>query len=160
MKVIDREVSRTGIFPAGNARTTVNSKVSLEKVPLFEGLSKKELRLVLKECLQEDFLAGERIVAEGEPGGRFYLILQGQAKVIVADKPQGSLGPGEFFGEISIIDRRPRSATVTAQTSVRALSIASWNFLAVMNENFPIARKVMGQLCGRIRDRENGALRS
>jgi CRP/FNR family cyclic AMP-dependent transcriptional regulator len=104
----------------------------LAKVPLFEGLSKKELRSLANELQEETFNAGEDIVTAGKPGGRFYLIIDGRAKVIKGDRTRNSLGPGDYFGEISIIDKGPRSATVRADTYVRALSIASWNFLSVL----------------------------
>ena len=126
----------------------------LAKVPLFQGLSKKELRSVARECEEETFNAGQDIVAAGKAGGRFYLIIDGQAKVVSGNRTKASLGPGDFFGEISIIDKGPRTATVTAVGYVRALSIASWNFLSVMEENFSIARKIMQTLCGRIREND------
>jgi CRP/FNR family cyclic AMP-dependent transcriptional regulator len=126
----------------------------LARVPLFEGLSKKEIKRVASECNEETFNEGQNIVDEGKSGGRFYLIIDGQAKVISRNRTRTTLGPGDFFGEISIIDGGPRSATVRADGYVRALSIASWNFLSVMEENFPIARKVMEQLCDRIREHD------
>jgi CRP/FNR family cyclic AMP-dependent transcriptional regulator len=124
----------------------------LSKVPLFEGLSKKELRSVAKELQEETFNSGQDIVTAGKPGGRFYLIVDGQAKVIKGDRARSTLGPGDYFGEISIIDKGPRSATVRADSYVRALSIASWNFLSVLEENFSIARKIMETLCARVRE--------
>jgi CRP/FNR family cyclic AMP-dependent transcriptional regulator len=126
----------------------------LAKVPLFEGLSKKEIRRVAKEFKEEHFNAGQNIVVQGKSGGRFYLIVDGRAKVISGNRTRATLGPGDFFGEISIIDNHPRSATVLADEYVRAMSIASWNFLSVMEENFSIAKKVMQRLCERIREHE------
>jgi CRP/FNR family cyclic AMP-dependent transcriptional regulator len=126
----------------------------LSSVPLFEGLSKKELRTVVKEAEEEVFNPGRDIVAEGKSGGRFYLIVSGRAKVSQGGRGRATLGPGDFFGEMSILDKGPRSATVTADSRVEALSIASWNFLALMQENFSIARKVMQHLSERIREKE------
>jgi CRP/FNR family cyclic AMP-dependent transcriptional regulator len=124
----------------------------LAKVPLFEGLSKKELRSLAKELKEESFNAGQDIVTGGKPGGRFYLIVDGRAKVIQGNRTKSTLGPGDYFGEMSIIDKGPRSATVRADTYVRALSIASWNFLSVLEENFSIARKIMETLSARVRE--------
>lgn len=126
----------------------------LAGVPLFEGLSKKELKAVLKEAEEEDFNEGQNIVVEGRSGGRFYLILEGRAKVLVGDRAKTTLRAGDFFGEMSIIDKQPRTATVRSETYVRTLSIASWNLLALMEENFPIALKIMRHLSERIREHD------
>lgn len=126
----------------------------LAEVPLFEGLSKKELKTVLKESEEEDFNSGQIIVAEGKSGGRFYLILEGRAKVLAGTRTKAILRTGDFFGEMSIIDKQPRTATVQADTYVRTLSIASWNFLALMEENFSLAHKVMSHLTERIREND------
>ena len=129
------------------------SDALLARVPLFEGLSKKELRSIAKELQEETFNEGQDIVTAGKAGGRFYLIVDGRAKVIKGDRTRTTtLGPGDYFGEMSIIDKGPRSATVRAESYVRALSIASWNFLSVLEENFSIARKIMETLSARIRE--------
>lgn len=123
----------------------------LRRVPLFEGLSKPQLRYVLRETKEEPFSPGQTIVREGTSGGRFYLILEGRAKVIINNRSRRTLGPGDFFGELSLIDREPRSATVQAETHIRALSIASWNFLALLQEHWSMGHKVMVELSKRIR---------
>ena len=130
------------------------NEAMLSRVPLFEGLTKKELRSLAKELQEETFNAGQDIVTAGKPGGRFYLILDGRAKVIQGDRTKATLGPGDYFGEMSIIDKGPRSATVRADGYVRALSIASWNFLSVLEENFSIARKIMETLSARVREKD------
>lgn len=126
----------------------------LGKVPLFEGLTKKELKSVLRECEEEVFSQGQDIVVQGKSGGRFFLILEGRAKVTIGGRARGTLGPGDAFGEISIIDKKPRSATVTAETPIKALAITSWNFLSILQENWPITNKILQQLCARVRENE------
>lgn len=126
----------------------------LGKVPLFHGLSKRELEHIFRETEEETFSAGTRIVSEGESGGRFFVLLEGRASVSIGDRKRGRLGPGDFFGEMSLIDGQPRSATVTADSYVVARSIAPWNFLALLEENWPMNRKVLVALTRRIREME------
>lgn len=123
---------------------------ALKRVPLFEGLSGAELKYILGETQEVMYSPGQTIVAEGQPGGRFYLIAEGQAKVTVGGRKRRNLGPGDYFGEMSLLAGGARTATVTAESHVKALAIASWNFLALMEEHFSMTRKIMGHLCRRI----------
>lgn len=129
----------------------------LKRVPLFEGLSKSDLKSVLKETNSESFPAGRMIVREGSAGGRFFLIIQGLAKVSINGRIRSTLGPGDFFGEMSLIDRSPRSATVIAETRVDALSLASWNLLALLEEHWALTHKVLKVLAARIRELDKAA---
>ena len=126
----------------------------LGKVPLFQGLSKRELEHIFRETEEETFSAGTRMVREGESGGRFFVILDGKATVTVNGRKRGTLGPGDFFGEMSLLDGQPRSATVTADSYLVARSIAPWNFLALLEENWTMNRKVLVSLTRRIREME------
>ncbi|HVF12851.1 MAG TPA: cyclic nucleotide-binding domain-containing protein [Actinomycetota bacterium] len=129
----------------------------LKRVPLFEGLSRSDLKAVLKETNAETFPAGRVIVKEGSAGGRFFLIIEGLAKVSINGRTRTTLGPGDFFGEMSLIDRSPRSATVTAETGVQALSLASWNLLALLEEHWALTHKVLKVLAARIRELDRDA---
>lgn len=123
-------------------------------VPLFEGLTDKELRSIHAAGKEVDHAAGSTMVAEGDEGLGFHLILDGQASVTVGGAKRASLGPGDYFGEMSLIDGGPRSATVTADTPVRALAITSWAFTPILNKNPEIARKMLLELSRRLRDLE------
>lgn len=123
----------------------------LQKIPLFQGMSKAHLRSLLKQTNLEKFPSGKVIVAEGDPGGRMFLILDGLAKVSVKGRNRTTLGPGDFFGEISLLDKGPRSATVTAETSVEALSLTSWNFLSLMQEHWTMNAAVLRSLAQLVR---------
>jgi CRP-like cAMP-binding protein len=130
-------------------------KTSLEllgSVGLFEGLSKKELTQIHRQAREGEFPAGEVIVNEGETGVGFHLILSGRAKVTTGKKTIANLGPGDFFGELSLIDRGPRTATVTAQTGLRTLSLVSWEFLPLLDRNPSIARKMLVVITRRLRN--------
>ena len=123
----------------------------LGSVPLFEGLSRKELAQIEKLGKEVSFDPGRTIVQEGENGVGFHLILEGKAKVTVGRRTRMSLGPGDWFGELSLIDQGPRTATVTADTPVHTFSLVSWDFLSLVDKNPKIARKVMVEMAHRLR---------
>lgn len=127
------------------------SAQALRAVPLFAGLSDKELKAVARDVKEERFGAGEDLVVEGQHGGPFFLILDGEASLIVNGRARKRLGPGDYFGEMALLDREPRSATVRTETDVRVLTATSWNFLALLEENWPVTRKVLAELSRRIR---------
>ena len=124
----------------------------LAGVSLFEGLSRRELKDIEEMGREVEFAPGQTIVTEEETGLGFHLILQGKARVTVRGRSRGTLGPGKFFGELSLIDRGPRTATVTAETPVKTLAIASWDFVRMLDKSPSVARKVMVELCRRLRN--------
>ena len=126
----------------------------LAGVDLFKGLSKKELRAIADMAKEMHFSPGQRVVTEGEEGGRFHMILDGKAKVTVAGRTRNVLGPGAYFGEVSLIDGGPRSATVAAETPLRTLALAAWNFRPLMKELPGIAPKILVEMCRRLRSNE------
>ena len=126
----------------------------LAEVDLFTVLTKKELTKIHDAGKEVTFPAGRTIVTEGENGVGFHLILKGKAKVTVNNRLRSNLGPGDYFGEMAIIDRGTRSATVMADTDVTTLSIASWDFMPVLSENFEMCRKILVELSRRLRSAE------
>jgi CRP/FNR family transcriptional regulator, cyclic AMP receptor protein len=130
---------------------TKDAETMLKSVPIFEGLSKKELQAVMSSAKEIEYAPGREIIKEGATGVGFHLILEGQANVIVGDHAQAKLGPGDYFGEMSLIDGGPRSATVTADSAVRTLSLASWEFTPLLDSNPSIARKMLIELSRRLR---------
>src|SRR5687768_15572757 len=125
---------------------------ALSKVPLFEGLSKRDLKRIADEMREESFPQGKEIVREGQMGGRMYVILSGRCSVNVNGRKRGSLAAGDHFGVISMLDKGLRSATVVADGLVDAISLSSWNFLALMEEFPTISRKVMAELARLVRE--------
>jgi CRP/FNR family cyclic AMP-dependent transcriptional regulator len=123
----------------------------LGSVSLFEGLTKRELAQIEKLGKEVNFPPDKTIVTEGENGVGFHLILEGKAKVVIGNRKRSTMGPGEWFGELSLIDRGPRTATVTTETPVRTFSLLSWEFLPVLDKNPKITRKIMVEMCRRIR---------
>jgi CRP-like cAMP-binding protein len=126
----------------------------LARVKLFDGLSKKELHEVLRLAGEVPHPAGKDIVVEGAEGTGFHLILSGEASVIQRGRRKHKLGPGDFFGDIALIDRGPRSATVRAETPVNTLSIAAWDFRPLLLEHPAMAYKILLELCRRLRAAE------
>lgn len=126
-------------------------KELLGDVSLFEGLSKQDLTKIEKLGKEVEFPKGKTIVTEGEDGVGFHLILEGKAAVIVGGRKRSTMGPGTWFGELSLIDRGPRTATVTTETPVRTFSLLSWEFLPLLDKNPKIARKIMIEMCRRLR---------
>src|SRR5438270_13194470 len=102
----------------------------------------------------EDDRSGRALATAGEQGGRFYLILEGNAQVTIAGEQWAELGPGEYFGEISLIDGEPRSASVTAASDLRVLSLASFTFAPLLVEHPTITRKILLEMCARLRRAE------
>src|SRR3954447_10344954 len=95
----------------------------LAGIDLFAGLTRKQLGAIADECRERRFRAGTEIVAEGDTGGRLYVIRSGSAVVNVRGTEVDSIGPGAVFGEIAVIDRGPRSAQVVAVTDVDTYSL-------------------------------------
>jgi CRP-like cAMP-binding protein len=100
------------------------------------------------------FDEGKPIVEEGATGAGFHLILEGEAAVLVGGRKRASLGPGDYFGEMALLDGGPRSATVKAMTPVHTLTLASWAFVPLVDKNPPIARKLLVELSRRLRNLE------
>ncbi len=141
-------------------KNTEHAKLQmLRSVPLFEGLKRKELAELMTASKEKSYPEGRVIVQEGTEGVGFHLLLEGEATVTMGGKRKAVLGAGDYFGEISVIDGGPRTATVTASTPIRLLSITSWAFMPMATKNPLVARKVMLTLCERLRAARHDALR-
>lgn len=126
----------------------------LGRVQLFQGLSRKDLIAVLRTAGEVDHAAGREVLREGAEGVGFHLILSGTATVMQRGRTLRTLGPGDSFGDIAVIDGGPRSATVRADEPLRTLSLTAWHFKAVLVEHPTIAYKLLLELCRRLRDAE------
>jgi CRP-like cAMP-binding protein len=124
----------------------------LKSVPLFGALSRGELNDVVDLAREELFSPGQDIVTEGQAGGPFFTITEGRADVIVHGKKVRELGPGSHFGEMALFEGTPRSATVRASTHVKALAITSWNFLALLQDNWDLTKKILAELSRLVRE--------
>jgi CRP-like cAMP-binding protein len=123
----------------------------LRTVPLFSGMTDRAVGAVADLAEEITFEAGEPLVTEGEPGDAFYVLIEGVADVTQRGAPVTSLGPGSILGEISLIDGRPRTATVTCAEPIRAAVIRRPGFERLM-DSFPAVRLgVLMSLTERVR---------
>ena len=130
----------------------------LSEVQMFSSLNKKELGLISRVADVVKLDAGTEIVAEGSIGHEFYLILEGEAVVRKGRRKIATLGPGRYFGELALLDKGPRSATVAAETAVEALVIGQREFLGVLDEVPAVAHKLLVSMAARLRDADTKAL--
>jgi CRP/FNR family transcriptional regulator, cyclic AMP receptor protein len=131
----------------------------LKEVPLFEECSGKQLRSLAKITKVFDVAVGTEIARAGEPGDEFFLIIDGSARVEVSPEQHVLLGPGKFFGEMSLLDGGPRSATVVANTPVRLLVISRRNFSVLLKDVPDLVETLLVTLSKRVRQAEERAER-
>ena len=123
----------------------------LAGVPIFSELSQKELREIARAGKEVSHRQGAVLAREGDPGVGFFLITDGTAGVSVRGNPRRKLGPGDFFGEISLLDQGPRTATVTAETPISMLALTQWVFKRLIEQNPSIASKMLKVMAQRLR---------
>jgi CRP/FNR family transcriptional regulator, cyclic AMP receptor protein len=123
----------------------------LASCPLFHGVEPEHLAAVGDKATEVEFPAGRVIARQGEIGTGFFIVVDGRAKVIRDGEVLAVLGPGEFFGELSVLDRLPRVAQVVADESTRCLALASWDFEHVLLEHPALALAILRGLAGRLR---------
>jgi CRP-like cAMP-binding protein len=130
---------------------------AIRRVPLFAELSDDELAQVARLFKQRTFAAGETVAKEGSGGAAFYLIESGSANVTVAGRERAGLGPGDYFGEIALIDEGARSATITAVEELVCYGLTFWDFRPLVQENAAICWKLLQFMVGRLRTAEAAA---
>lgn len=158
----------TGVRPGGllisdalaeivSARPTLRPEVTvpiLEQVPLFAGLSKRHLRRVAKLTSTARLRANVAVVREGSPGHTFFVVLAGRVQVVRGGAETATLAAGDYFGEMALLDRRPRSATVTTETETTVLRISAGPFHKLLRDEPTIALALLETLSMRVRDLE------
>jgi CRP-like cAMP-binding protein len=122
----------------------------LRTVPLFSALDDKELTSLADEFNERRFSAGDSIALEGEGGLMFFVVESGEATVEVHGEEVGKLGPGSAFGEIALIDRRPRTATVTAQTELKTFGLPVFVFRPFVEARPQVAWKLLEAMADRL----------
>lgn len=126
----------------------------LSRVPLFGGLPKRHLRKLAEQADEVTFGPGAHMVDAGDPGSAFFVIMAGEARVVRRGRTIGLLQPGDFFGEISLLDGGPRTASVIADTPVDAVRIFKKAFDRLLSEERGVASKILVVLARRLRDAE------
>ena len=129
----------------------------LGKIPLFAGCSQRELQIVARAVKEVHHPAGTVIAREGEPGIGLFVVTEGSATVSIGGSKKGKIKPGEFFGEIALLDGGPRTATVTADTDVKLLGLTEWVFRGLVQQHPSIAIKTLQAMAGRLRSATKAA---
>ena len=127
----------------------------LRKISLFSGLDDRELESLADEFNERRFSAGDRIALEGEGGMMFFVVESGEASVEVQGRDVGKLGPGDAFGEIALIDRRPRTATVKAISDLRTFGLPVFVFRPFVEARPAVAWKLLEAMADRLASAES-----
>ena len=131
----------------------MNDKLDLlRRVPLFSGLSRRDLEEVQRLADEIDVPAGQELTREGRSGEEFFLIVSGRVAVVRDGVRVRTMSDGEFLGEIALFDGRPRSATVTTETPTRLLVLAHREFNSLMQRFPSIQSAVLSALASRVRE--------
>jgi CRP-like cAMP-binding protein len=126
----------------------------VQGVPLFADLDKRELQGVASSMKERTFNPGQTIASEGQTGIGFFVIAEGTAKVTQGDEERATLGPGDYFGEIALIDDGTRTASVTADSDLKVYGLTSWEFRPLVETNASIAWKLLQTMAKRLREAE------
>ncbi|HXE93367.1 MAG TPA: cyclic nucleotide-binding domain-containing protein [Gaiellaceae bacterium] len=115
----------------------------LKRVPIFSDLDGKELERIASSMKQRTFNAGDTVTAEGKTGVGFFVIEDGEATVTVGGDERRRLGPGDYFGEVALLNESARTATITADTELRCYGLTSWEFRPLVETHGSIAWKLL-----------------
>jgi len=129
----------------------------LSSVPLFATVPKKDLRVLAKAAHDMTYEAGTRLASQDDMGVTFFVVVDGEADVSVHGQKLKHLGPGDYFGEMSIIDRNPRSADVIAATDLHCLVFTQWEFRPFLKEHPDVAWALLEVLVGRLREAQKSS---
>ena len=127
---------------------------ALGVVPLFSGLSRRHLNQLADVAQDIQFHQGATVIREGDGGETMFCIVEGEATVSRGGKRLAALRPGDFFGEISLLDRGPRTATVTASTPLSTIMLARKPFLGVVESEPALANRILVEVAKRLRRTE------
>ena len=132
--------------------TTGDRKTELlAAAPLFADVDADGLARIAARTVEVEFSAGHVIARQGEIGTGFFLVVSGRVRIVRDGQEAASMGPGDFFGELSILDGKPRVAQVVATEPTVCLALASWDFEAVVTEQPAVALAVLRALADRLR---------
>ena len=131
--------------------TTAGKADWLSRVDLFSGVAREELERIADLSGEIDFPAGRHIVQQGFVGNGLYIIVTGRARVVRGDDTLAELGPGDFFGELAVIDQQPRLASVVAMEPTTCLALASWDLLRLLETDPRICLNLLRALAERLR---------
>ncbi|TML84378.1 MAG: cyclic nucleotide-binding domain-containing protein [Actinobacteria bacterium] len=123
----------------------------LQRVPLFAGLERKELESIAASMRERTFPAGDTVTQEGAGGAGFFVVENGEAEVTVHGEPRGSIGPGDYFGEIALLTGSDRTATIVAKSDLHCYGMTPWDFRPLVESNPGIAWKLLQSMAEKLR---------
>jgi CRP/FNR family cyclic AMP-dependent transcriptional regulator len=132
--------------------TTQEKRAWLEKVPLFSGCDSEVIEQLADATAEFEFVADQPIVQQGQVGNGLYIVVAGGARIVAGSDELARIGPGDFFGELSVIDQQPRAATAFAIGQTSCLALASWDLVAVLERDPQLAMNLLTELAGRLRN--------
>jgi CRP/FNR family transcriptional regulator, cyclic AMP receptor protein len=124
-------------------------------IAIFSDLDNASIDQLASDFIEREFEAGQPIATEGEGGLNFFVVESGSADVSVGGKTVGTLGPGASFGEVALVDKSARSATVTATTELRAFALPVWSFRSFAESRPSVTWKLLELLAERLRAAEH-----
>jgi CRP/FNR family cyclic AMP-dependent transcriptional regulator len=145
------------LTPCKNSRVAEPSVDLLKEIPLFAGLKPRELKRLKSSFKERTFNAGEPIAVEGEAGAGFFVIESGEAVVTVHGEERGRLGPGDYFGDVAMIDQGDRTATIQADSDLKCYGLTFWDFRPLVESDARVAWPLLQVMAKRLRDAEADA---
>src|SRR2546423_15459308 len=127
-------------------------------IPLFSGLSQKELRSVVQLAAEVDEPAGTTLIREGDQGEELFVLVSGAARVSRKGRSVGELGPGDFFGELAMLTHAPRNATIVTASDARLFIVSSRDFKRLVEGNSRMAVAMLSAVATRLRNAERSVL--
>jgi CRP-like cAMP-binding protein len=134
------------------ASSTASIVAALEQVPLLAELTKRDRQRLAQMMTERTYPPGKQVVVEGRGGIGFFIIIEGQAVVSIGARVVRVLAPGDYFGEMAMLNGNERSATVTADTELRCLGVTAWNFKRFVTDNPSVAWALLQTLAERVRE--------
>jgi CRP-like cAMP-binding protein len=126
----------------------------LQKIPLFADLKPRELEQLSSSFKERTFSEGETVATEGHEGAGFFVIESGEAAVTVGGDERRRLGPGDYFGDIALIDQGARTATITAESDLKTYGLTFWDFRPLVENDARIAWPLLQVMARRLREAE------
>jgi monovalent cation:H+ antiporter, CPA1 family len=131
--------------------SAATTAMMLGNVPMFAGLTPKQLKVVAESGVERTYKPGETIVKQGDKGIGFYLLLSGAADVRKGTQVVTRLGAGQFFGEMALMDEQPRTADVVASEPTRCLVLSRWEFWGTVGGDPEVIRALFRETVRRLR---------
>ena len=125
---------------------------ALQRVPLFAGVQRKHLEALASSMRERRFAPGDQVITEGDQALAFFVIADGTATVDVGGQEKRTLGPGDSFGEIALLDEGPRTATIRADTELRCYGMTPWVFKPFLERHPEVAWAMLTTLARQVRE--------